>query len=138
MCFVMAGQSVFAGYGEWYDLGSGWRMRIDRGTSKSKPHVHVNNGDEDVAVENLDGTPSHGSSLDDLPKSVKKKVKEHPEYKKKKKHNEKKTNFIFENLDTIRDAIEIGKEVITVGGVVFSISVIIDWITKLGLAALVF
>ena len=75
------------GYGQWHNLGSGWRARVDRPTSSdTKPHVHVENG-KIKAVENVDGTNSHGSNMTKkgVPKSVQKKVKSLNDYKKAQK-----------------------------------------------------
>lgn len=81
----------------------------------------------------MDGTSSHGSSLDDLPNSVKKRVKEYPEYKRKKKSTKSKASFILYHIDEIKDAIEAGAEVAVVGGMTISICVILNWAMKLGL-----
>lgn len=132
-CFLFMSQSVFAG--TWYDLGAGWRMRIDGPHyDGGKPHVHVyDDGGEEVASENLDGTSSHGSSLDDLPNSVKRRVKDHPGYKRKKEKVKKRSNIIINNVDRIQHAIDTGAEVVVIGGFAISICVILDWAVKVGL-----
>lgn len=133
LCFLFISQPIFAG--KWYDLGSGWKMRIDGPHYEGgKPHVHVYDGDDDeIAVENLDGTSSHGSSLDDLPNSVKKRVKEHPEYKRKKGKVKERSSIIINNIARIQDAYDAGKDVVIIGGLVFSVYLILDWAAKLGL-----
>lgn len=73
------------------EQGGKWKVRIDFPTSANpKYHVHVYDpkGNQ-VGVENLDGTPSHGQTLSKVPNKVKTKIKEHPEYKKYKKKQEK-------------------------------------------------
>lgn len=129
-------QSIFAG--SWYDLGNGWRMRMDGCHYEGeKPHVHVYDEDGvEVASENLDGTSSHGSSLNDLPNSIKKRVKDHPTYKKKREKVEKRSNIIVENVKKIQHAIDTGAEVVVIGGITISICVILDWAAKLGLVFL--
>lgn len=53
--------------------------------ARVKPHVHVDNNSKNIhGVENVDGTPSHGKTLDGskVPKDVQKKVKDSKDYKK--------------------------------------------------------
>lgn len=79
--------------GGWKDLGyKGWKYRVDlpEHGGDSKPHVHVKgkSGKKIVeGVENVDGTPSHGKTLDDkkIPKKVRDKARNTPEYQKQKK-----------------------------------------------------
>lgn len=74
------------GYGQTHDLGKGWTYRVDKPSSdNAKPHVHVDNNSKNIhGVENVDGTPSHGKTLDGskVPKDVQKKVKDSKDYKK--------------------------------------------------------
>ncbi|PKE05765.1 hypothetical protein CW676_11785 [Macrococcoides caseolyticum] len=75
---------TFYGYGETHDAGQGWKYRVDRPSSKdAKPHVHVEKG-KVKAVENVDGTPSHGKTLagSGVPKKIIDKVKSSKDYKK--------------------------------------------------------
>lgn len=72
------------GYGQWHDLGGGWKARVDRpAAGDAKPHVHVE-GHGKSGAENVDGTNSHGSNLDKagIPKGVQKKAKALKDYKK--------------------------------------------------------
>ncbi len=132
LCFLFVSQPIFAG--KWYDLGSGWGMRIDGPHYEGgKPHVHVYNGDDEVAAENIDGTPSHGSSLDSLPNSVKERVKEHPGYKRKKGKVKERGSIITNNAGRIQDALDAGRDVVIIGGIAFSVFVLLDWAAKLGL-----
>ena len=50
--------------GQWYDLGGGWRFRVD-------------------------GTASHKDHMNKIPKKVKEKIKKHPEYKRGKEKQKK-------------------------------------------------
>jgi hypothetical protein len=71
--------------GLWHDLGGGWKFRVDRphtGPDTSKYHVHVNNGNDEVGSECVDGSASHGDNMNNVPKSIKEKIKSHPEYAK--------------------------------------------------------
>jgi len=74
------------GYGQTHDLGQGWTYRVDRPAGgEAKPHVHVDNNRSNIhGAENVDGTPSHGKTLNGskVPKDVQKKVKGSPDYKK--------------------------------------------------------
>jgi anti-sigma28 factor (negative regulator of flagellin synthesis) len=66
-------------------LGGGWKFRVDpphTGSDTGKYHVHVNYGNKEVGSEAVDGSKSHGDNMNNVPNSVKKKVKNHPEYKK--------------------------------------------------------
>ncbi|MCM3179759.1 hypothetical protein [Cytobacillus horneckiae] len=61
----------------WEDIdhiSKGWRIRLDDPVGKGKYHVHVYNKKVAIAVENVDGTPSHGETFDDCisPKLAKK------------------------------------------------------------------
>lgn len=74
------------GYGQTHDLGKGWTYRVDKPSSdNAEPHVHVDNDKLNIhGVENVDGTPSHGKTLDGskVPKDVQEKVKDLKDYKK--------------------------------------------------------
>ena len=74
------------GYGETHSLSKGWTYRVDKPSAgDAKPHVHVDNNRLGIhGVENVDGTPSHGKSLDNckVPKDVQDKVRNSPDYKK--------------------------------------------------------
>ena len=78
--------------GGWIDLGSGYRMRIDKPESNgnTKYHVHVYKGNKEVASENADGTPSHGKTLDNIgSKKIKDKVESNSKWKDAKKKQSK-------------------------------------------------
>lgn len=81
--------------GQWQDLGGGWRFRVDpphTENSNAKWHVHVENTKTGVkGSEGVDGTASHGDHMNNIPKKVKDKIKNHPEYKKG-KDKQKKLN----------------------------------------------
>ena len=66
------------GYGQWHDLGSGWKARVDKPThgGDSKPHIHVEKGSIKGA-ENVDGTRSHGKTLSTsgVPHNIQKKAR---------------------------------------------------------------
>lgn len=76
------------GYGQWHNLGKGWKARVDKPThgGASKPHVHVEKGDK-KGVENVDGTKSHGKNLNSagVPKDIQNKARGLADYKKGKK-----------------------------------------------------
>lgn len=46
-------------------ISKGWRIRLDDPVGKGKYHVHLYNKKTEIAVENVDGTPSHGQTFDD-------------------------------------------------------------------------
>lgn len=77
---------VFYGYGETHSLGNGWTYRVDKpSSSNAKPHVHVDNNKRGIhGTENVDGTPSHGKTLErsGVPKKVREKVRGSKDYKK--------------------------------------------------------
>ncbi len=84
-------------------------MAVDGPTyaeNAGKFHVHVYDGKLEVGVENVDGSPSHGDALDNVPKSVKEKVQSHPEYQKakikQKKLDEAMSEIDEKKLDTRR------------------------------------
>lgn len=69
---------------QWIDVGSGYRFRIDTPESNGNPnyHVHVYKNGKQVASQNVDGTKSHGSTLNDIGSSkIKKKIESNSKYK---------------------------------------------------------
>lgn len=77
--------------GQWQDLGNGYKFRVDgphTGPDTGKYHVHVNKGNTEIGSEGVDGSASHGDHMNNVPNSVKEKVKNHPEYKKGQKKQE--------------------------------------------------
>lgn len=94
------------GAGDWEDLGKGYRVRLDGPNSHkdAKWHVHVYNGNKEIAAESCDGTESHGQTLDDcLSKKLAKQVREGKLYKegakKQKKLEEAKQQIVKKKLD---------------------------------------
>lgn len=81
-------EALTRGYGQWHDLGKGYKVRVDRphGSNDTKPHVHVKKGNKDV-TENVDGSNSHGTNMTrgGVPKDIQKKVKGLNDYKKAQK-----------------------------------------------------
>lgn len=79
--------------GQWYDLGGGWRFRVDgphNDNANAKWHVHVENTRTGVkGSEGVDGTASHKDHMNKIPKKVKEKIKKHPEYKRGKEKQKK-------------------------------------------------
>lgn len=126
------------GYGQWHDMGKGWRARVDRPTSgagQAKPHVHVEKGSV-KGVESVDGTPSHGKTLGQagVPNDIQKKVRQLNDYKKGKKDldNMKKAKSQIRakglNLKKASDIIiAIGIFVAVVGIVIFATSAVSAW-----------
>ncbi|GLY11910.1 hypothetical protein [Bacillus badius] len=55
-------------------ISKGWRIRLDDPVGGGKYHVHIYDKKAEIAVENVDGTPSHGQTFDDCinPKLAKK------------------------------------------------------------------
>ncbi|KXY66339.1 hypothetical protein [Bacillus cereus] len=50
---------------DWEDIdhiAKGWRIRLDKPKGPGKYHIHVYNKKVQMAVENCDGTPSHGKN----------------------------------------------------------------------------
>ncbi len=64
------------GHSITYDLGKGWKYRIDPAntSTKTNKHIHVWNGKENYS-QNEDGSPHDGSS-GSPPKSIKDKIKD--------------------------------------------------------------
>lgn len=72
------------GYGEWHDLGKGWKARVDKPhTGAGKPHVYVEKG-KVKGVESVDGSKYHGKTFRSagVPKDVQKKTRNLKDYKK--------------------------------------------------------
>lgn len=128
------------GYSQWHDLGAGWRARVDKPTSgknQSKPHIHVEKENGSIrGVESVDGTKSHGKTLNEagVPKSVQKKAKALKDYKKGQedlKNMEKAKDKIEAkklNLKKTADIIiAIGIFVAVVGLVIFATASIASW-----------
>jgi hypothetical protein len=126
------------GYGQTHDLGQGWKARVDKpkaGAKEQKPHVHVYKGKVE-GIENVDGTKSHGKTLNEVgvPKSIQKKAKALKDYKKGQedlKEMEKAKDKIEAkklNLKKTADIIiAIGIFVAVVGLVIFATSSIAAW-----------
>lgn len=71
------------GYGEVHKINKIWSYRVDKPTAgDAKPHVHVYKNGKPVGVENVDGTSSHGKTLENVPKNVKEKIRSSKDYKK--------------------------------------------------------
>lgn len=90
-CIVASTSSICLAVGQWQDLGGGYKFRVDgphTGTDTGKYHVHVNKGNNEIGSEGVDGSKSHGDNMNNVPNSVKKKIKEHPEYKRAQKKQE--------------------------------------------------
>ncbi|MBW5471700.1 hypothetical protein QIH01_02960 [Brevibacillus brevis] len=94
------------GAGDWEDLGKGIRVRLDAPTAHgdAKWHVHVYDGNTEIAAESCDGTKSHGQKLEDcLSKKLANKVREGKLYKegakKQKKLEEAKQEIVQKNLN---------------------------------------
>jgi hypothetical protein len=81
--FISLTTSPVIAASQWSDAGNGYKWRIDTPHGKANPkyHVHVNKGNKEVGSQNVDGTKSHGKTLNAVPKSVKKKIESHPKYK---------------------------------------------------------
>lgn len=87
--------------GQWQTLQpKSWRFRVDGPHNDGgrqdtqKVHVHVEYQGKEVAAEGVDGSVSHGYTMDKgqngqrVPKHVQDQIKNHPEYKKGKKKQE--------------------------------------------------
>ena len=46
-------------------ISKDWRIRLDDPVGNGKYHVHLYKKKKEIAVENVDGTPSHGQVFDD-------------------------------------------------------------------------
>jgi hypothetical protein len=85
--FVSIGNDIQPrGYGETHYIDKQWSFRVDKGgTHEPKPHVHVYRKKPKLeAIEGVDGSRSHGQTLDEagVPKKVKEKVRNSRDYKK--------------------------------------------------------
>lgn len=119
----------FYGYGEMHYLGKGWTYRVDKPSSSNvKPHVHVDNNKEGIhGTENVDGTPSHGKTLEEsgVPKKVRDKVRGSKDYKKGQKDlkNMKKAKAEIKrkklNLNKYQDLIIAAGIFVAIVGVAF-------------------
>ena len=93
--FLAALMSLYATIcfgGQPQDLGQGWEFRVDRPTPNEQVgqwHVHVYKKGKEIGVEGVNGSPSHGQTLSEVPASVKEKLKNHPEYKKAQEEQKK-------------------------------------------------
>ncbi len=109
-------------------------MRLDNPHYEGgKLHVHVYKDGNEIASENMDGSPSHGSSLDSLPSKVKERVKNHPQYKRKKGKIKERRSIIENHVPQIQNAINEGREYIIIGGMAISVCVLLEWAAKVGL-----
>jgi hypothetical protein len=92
-----------ASSGVWQDLGGGWRFRVDgphNDKANANWHVHAENkklGKD--GSEAVNGKKSHNDHLNDVPNKVKKKIKNHPEYKK----GQKKQKDLDKAVSKIKD-----------------------------------
>ena len=155
------------GYPVFVDLGGDWEMRIDRPAPThpgSKYHVHVYHKDDEgnKCAENVDGTPSHGTTLDDchlrIPKRIIKAARNHPEYEKAARKQEKRAErqeffrrnkrrieaflqewvensqeWIDDHYGDIETALAVANVTITIAGFVFPAVKILNWASKLGI-----
>jgi hypothetical protein len=88
---LIASPSNSSAASSWVDLGSGYKARLDspHGTANPKYHVHVYKNGKQVGAENMDGTKSHGTTLGNVPNTIKKKLKSTTAYKNHKKKHDK-------------------------------------------------
>lgn len=125
------------GYGQWHDLGKGWKARVDKPThgGASKPHVHVEKGDK-KGVENVDGTKSHGKNLNSagVPNDIQKKARGLADYKKGQKDlanmRKAKQQITAKKLNLRKNAdivIAIGIFVSVVGLMIFASGAVAAW-----------
>ena len=57
--------------GRTWDVKKGWSVRVDNShPPNTEKHYHVLLRGQDVAVINQNGTPSHGSDLDEIPNRI--------------------------------------------------------------------
>lgn len=127
---------VTRGYGQWHDLGKGWKARVDKPhTGAGKPHVHVEKG-KVKGVESVDGSKSHGKTLGSagVPKDIQKKARNLKDYKKGqsdlKKMKEAKSKIKAKKLNlkkTTDIIIAIAIFVSVVGLMIFSLGSIGAW-----------
>lgn len=68
--------SLFIEEGQWHDLKKGYRARSDLPHATGmQHHNHLYLKGNQVAVINRDGTPSHGTNINDVPRHVIKSLK---------------------------------------------------------------
>lgn len=109
--------------GKWVDLGQGWRFRVDgphASIKDGKWHVHVENTRTGTTgAEGVDGSESHGDHMNKIPNKIKKKIKDHDEYKKGQREQKKldKAANEIKKQDLVIDWAHIG-DVITAIGIV--------------------
>ena len=126
----------------------------------NKWHVHIEYNGERRCSEAVDGTPSHGTTLDDcrLPKRVIKAARNHPEYEKAARKQEKiaerqeffrrnkrrietflqewienSQEWINDHHGDIETALAVANVTITIAGFVFPAVKILNWASKLGI-----
>lgn len=109
--------------GEWQDLGKGYKFRVDEphtGPDTGKYHVHVNEGNVEIGSEGVDGSESHGDHMNNVPNSIKKKIKNHPEYQKgkKKQKNLDKAKKEIQDKNLKIDWLHIGDVLLAIGIVI--------------------
>lgn len=127
ICMVIntIGSSVTANAansGKWIDLGQGWEFRVDpphNDNANAKYHVHVRNKQKGIeGSEGVDGSASHGDHMNKVPNSVKKKIKDHEEYKKGKEKQKKLDKAVQEVKSKKLDLSKAADVVIAIGIVV--------------------
>lgn len=123
---------------KWIDAGSGYKWRLDgperNGNPKYHVHVRKNNSTTDVSAQNCDGEPSHGKTLNNLPKKVKESIENSQKYKsaetKQKKLNTALNKVESKDLNTSNTAdliIAIGIIVVAIGIAIFSAGSLSAW-----------
>lgn len=138
-----SGMVTTMGFGQNHDLGKGWKVIFHRphGSEATQYHAHVKgkvNGKTVESKEALDGSSTHGkgNTMNDkkIPKSIQKKVKEHPDFKKakaeeaqaKKAAKQMKTKKLdFKKVANV--TIGIGIFVAVVGIMLFAPTAIVSW-----------
>lgn len=120
-----SGISLF-GYGETHKIDKTWSYRVDKpSSSNAKPHVHVYKRGTQVGTENVDGTSSHGRTLNKVPKKVKEKVRSSRDYKKAKndlakmKRAKSEINKKHLNLNNAKDLVIAAGIFVSIVGVAF-------------------
>lgn len=125
-----------------YDLGKGWSMDVHKphtGSDTGQWHVHVYQGNAKKGSIGVNGSASHNDKLDDVPKSIKKKAEDHPEFKKAKdkqeaieeegKENAEKATegWTKKNKKAIQDACDAGAKTALIAGVI----ILVGWLAKI-------
>lgn len=129
---------VHAHGGVMRDLGQGWKWRLDKPSCGAGiPHVHVKDKKGNRHSEGVDGSPSHGGNLDDVPKWVRDKVRNDPEVQ---KEREKLSKFVSENFNTVKhsfeDAIKNKRKTVVVAGVTIGVAALIAFFPEFAPALL--